>query len=738
MSPPEESSVPSAAPAPGGAEVPKAQAEVAAPGTPAPTDVGRLIRAALLMLVLLATGVGAASWERLREASSHLAFLPIVLFLVICTFVALVYLKTREITDLKSAVRGLHEQQTALTSEMEATKLLQTVTASREAFRDLIDSFDAAVFTLSLDGRIRAANKAFTEAVRRPFAEVVGHDLAEFVSEPAAATLQAALPVFIAKRQWSGLVRARIATRNEWRYFDCTLHPVLQDDSVLAVTVIANDVTAERERETLFTALFEALNEPVWVATAEGILLDVNHSFVAMSGVEDKKKVVGQNVLDLVLEPQSAVLANLLHSRQPVRDLEITIARGDGSRAICLANATPVTEVSGAVRYNGTFTDVTQRRAMERKLAREQVFRDQLIASFPDAIVTLDRQGRLTFASGRAERLFGEPAAALLNTHIVDQFDQQDGLIFSALLHDCLSFTDTVCSREVHLKAGAHAGWLIVHVQATALRDDEQNVIGVVASLRDVTEQRRLEQELIARERLAAVGQMVDGFAHELNNPLTAILGACDLMALDGRLPAEIEHHLDLLQGQSARAREIVQNLQLFAHASGEGSLIVEVQSLIEKTISLRRHSLRAKGVTIDMPRATEKATALGEPAQLMQVFLNLLINAEEAARAAGRGTSTIRIRVGTENDHVWCSFQDEGRGIAPDVAQRIFEPFFTTKAGGVGLGLSICRSILEAHAGSIEVFPAAEGGSVFRVWLPRASRAKETGPDKSDAAAGQ
>jgi PAS domain S-box-containing protein len=702
------------------------------------SDARRLIRAALLMLVLLATGVGAVSWERLREASSQFAALPFVLFAVICGFAALVYFKTREITELRSAVSDLNAQQHVLTSEMEATKLLQTVTASREAFRDLIDSFDEAVFTLSLDGKIRAVNKAFTAAVQRPFQEVVGHSLGEFITEPKPETLEAALPYFIEKRQWSGLVRAYVAARQQWRYFECTLHPVVQDDSVLAVTVIADDVTAERERETLYTALFDSLTEPVWVATTQGRLIEVNRAFVEMVGAQNKEAVVGQNILDMVLEPQSSALSGLLRSRQPVRDLELTVARGDGSPAVCLANATPVMEVSGATRYNGTFTDVTQRRAMERKLERERKLREQLVASFPDPIVTLDAAGRFTFLSGRAERLFGESAAVLAGTHIAERFDEMEGAAMRALLLDCLALPDTICSHELHLKSAQDGKWLTIQVQATTLRDDEQKVVGVVASLRDMSQQRRIEEELIAKERLAAVGQMIDGFAHELNNPLTAILGACDLLATDDRLPTELERNFQLMQSQTLRAREIVQNLMMFAQRPADGrSVVIEMQDLIDRTVSLRRHSLRAKGITVDFVRGTEAVAAVGDPSQLMQVFLNLLVNAEDATVASGRGGGVVRITAGMQSDRVWCAFEDEGPGMAPEVVERLFEPFYSTRTArkGAGLGLSICRAILQAHSGRIEYFPSSSGGSVFRVSLPRAGNVNQKEPGRADAA---
>jgi PAS domain S-box-containing protein len=712
---------------------------------PSPVEEGRastpraaanareIVRAALLFMVLLATAVAATSWDRLREFSRGLEFIPFLLFAVICFFVVQLYRRLGHVTELRSAMEAMEGRQTELYSQLEAQKLLQTISASRESFRELVDSFEAAVFTLSLDGKIRATNKAFTGIVQKSFQEVIGASLLDFITEPTAEQLQSGLEKFLARRHWSGLVTVCLAGSGQRRHFDCAVHPVLQGDTPLAVTVIANDVTAEREREAVFATLFETLHEPVWVATCEGRLLDLNSAMAALAGTGDRAALISSSLFDLVLEPERQKLAETMRRRETIRDLEVNVARSDGARAVCIANATPLVDAAGAARYHGTFTDITNRRAMERSLAAEQTFRQQLVASFPDAIVTLDTAGRFTFVSGRAERMFGRSAASLLGAPAGDCFDPQECAAIDTLLRECGKEPSAACRRELHLQGDA--GWRAIQAHGTALRNADGDVIGVVLSLRDVTEQRLMEQQLILSERMAAIGQMIEGFAHELNNPLTTILGACELMKAEG-IPTAQQRSFELLQAQTARAREIAQNLQLFAGPSTDNRVPLNVGELIQRTVMMRRHALRMSNINLDLAVAEPVATAFGNSAQLMQVFLNLLINAEQACVAAGKPERAIRIRVQTDDETVRCTFQDDGPGISPEIAARIFEPFFSTKRPqrGTGLGLSICRSIVEAHGGRIEYLPAPDGGSAFRVTLPTAAAASRRSKDQSHA----
>ncbi|MBZ5508221.1 MAG: PAS domain S-box protein [Acidobacteriia bacterium] len=669
------------------------------------------IRSALLMLVLLTTAAAAGSWDRLRSLPHHVEAIPLFLFVVICVFVVLVYAKAREMAGLRGAVETLQHRQSALSSELEVQKLLQTLAASRESFRDLVDSFDSAVFTLSLDGNVRAANKAFTEGLNLPFAEVIGKSISELITEPSARKLQAALPTFLATKQWSGLVPVCIGTTGQWRYFDCTLHPVLQDSSVLAITVIAKDVTAERERETLFSALFDTLHEPVWVATCEGRLLDVNRGLTSLAGV-DAKQLLNENILEMLLEPERHQMAEAMRCRQSIRDLELTLVRADGSRAFCIANATPVINVSGAAQYHGTFTDITQRRTMERKLACEQKFREQLIASFPDAIMTLDAEGRITFASGRAERMFGESASSLINTSFIDIVDPQDEIALHTFLHDCLSLPQTVCTREFHLRSSNRLAWRTVEASGTALQDDECKTLGVIASVRDVTEQRQIEQHLAATERMAAMGHVICGISHELSNSLTAMLGACALMS-DIQLPPEERENLQLLRGQTMHAREVVKDLLLFAQPSAGRMLGIDVRELMKRAVALRRYSLRSKNISVDLQATGELPTVTGDRAQLMQVFLNLLVTAEAECLPGANTPGAIRVHFGVLDDFVWCTVESAGVLVAPQD-----EIHLSTSKYETDLRLKVSRGIVRAHGGDMDISAQPETGSQFRITL--------------------
>ncbi len=679
----------------------------------------QVLRLALGLLVLLATAVGAASWERLREFTGHLELIPILLIGVTLVFAYLVYLRTREMADLRSTMVGLQGQQQALSSEVETQKLLQLVIASREGFRGLLDSFDAAVFTLSLDGKIRAVNKAFIDIFGLTFQEVIGQDLTSFILSPTIEQLESGLEGFRKKRHWSGLVRVCMAKSGEWRYFDCTVHAVLEQDEVLAITVMANDVTADREREKQFSTLFDTLQEAVWITAPDGRLVDCNTAMINLLGAKDRQEMLGANVLSHIAEPERTAIEHALLKRELLRDIELTISREDGSQAICIMTATPVVDVSGEVKFQGTFTDVTARRSMERLLAHEQKFREKLIASFPDAIACTNVDGRFTFASGHAERMFENTAKALFEKKIYDFTDSDETSKLEEALRQALEDPLKVIQTELHLSTG-----MIVQVVAAAICDEHQTANNVVWSLRDVTEQRKVQHELVTSERLAAVGQMLEGFSHELNNPLTTIVGACELLK-DENLTEAGQRNLDLLQSQSSRARELVRNLLMFSSPPTEGRASVNILDLVQAVLALRRNSLAAHNLTIDIRDSGTLPFTVGEPAQLMQMFLNVLVNAEQACISVGGGT--IRIRVGSENGNVWCTVHDDGPGISAEDARRIFEPFFTTGRSSkrVGLGLSISRSIAAAHGGLIEYKQGADGGSVLKITLPAGSRAR-------------
>ncbi len=241
----------------------------------------------------------------------------------------------------------------------------------------------------------------------------------------------------------------------------------------------------------------------------------------------------------------------------------------------------------------------------------------------------------------------------------------------------------------------------------------------MIASARDITEQQRLQQQLIQSERLAAMGQMIAGVAHELNNPLTAILGVTELLR-DQSTDETAHRQLDLAHRQARRAAHIVQSLLVFSRPSTPRNTLLHLPDLLQRTLQLHEHSLRANHIHVDLSARPDLPTVLGDSNQLTQVFLNLIVNAEQAIHEV-RDHGTLRIRLGVVGERVLITFQDDGVGIRRELLPRIFDPFFTTKrpGRGTGLGLSICMAIVREHNGDISAQPLPDGGSVFTVSLP-------------------
>ncbi len=257
---------------------------------------------------------------------------------------------------------------------------------------------------------------------------------------------------------------------------------------------------------------------------------------------------------------------------------------------------------------------------------------------------------------------------------------------------------------------------------ASPLLDAEGKLAGVIISVRDVTKEKKLEQQIIQSERLAAMGQMIGGFAHELNNPLTVILGNSELLQeLEVSEPAR--KPIAALRQEARRAADIVQNLQYFARPPASAHSQVNLNELVQRTVQMQAYALRKSNITVDFQPDPAIPATVGDPNQLMQVFLNLLLNAEQAIRE-NRDKGTIRVRLGRKPDSVWVLFQDDGPGIAPETLPHIFDPFFTTKrpGRGTGLGLSICKTVLREHRGNIEATPGPDGGAAFTITLPVAT----------------
>ncbi len=260
-------------------------------------------------------------------------------------------------------------------------------------------------------------------------------------------------------------------------------------------------------------------------------------------------------------------------------------------------------------------------------------------------------------------------------------------------------------------------------VQATvaAIVDDRGDATHIVSVERDVTEERRLREQLIHSERLSAVGQLVAGVAHEINNPLQAVMGFAELL-MSAEASPDIRRDLEQIRVDANRAAKIVRHLLLFARRSTLERSVADLNEIARSTAALRVNQLQSFNVDLVERYSTELPMLVVNREEIQQVVLNLLMNAEQSVRATGR-PGRIRLTTGEAADAAYIEVSDDGPGVAPVVASRIFEPFFTTKevGQGTGLGLSVSLGIAQAHGGSLELRPSA-AGACFRLTLPCAS----------------
>ncbi len=255
------------------------------------------------------------------------------------------------------------------------------------------------------------------------------------------------------------------------------------------------------------------------------------------------------------------------------------------------------------------------------------------------------------------------------------------------------------------------------HISATARTIDGGRSVVIV--LRDVTEEHLMQERLLQSEKMASVGQLVSGVAHELNNPLTGVTGFAQLL-LNRNLDEQTRRDVETIYSEAERAAKIVENLLSFARRRKAQKGLVNLNTLLERVLELRSYDLRVKNIDLDLDLDPHLPQTMTDPDQIQQVFFNIITNAEHAMLNA-HGKGKLRIRTRAEKGFVLLSFADDGIGIPAENLRRVFDPFFTTKEGGqgTGLGLTISYGIIDDHGGRIRVESRPNRGATFVVELP-------------------
>ncbi len=363
--------------------------------------------------------------------------------------------------------------------------------------------------------------------------------------------------------------------------------------------------------------------------------------------------------------------------------------------------------------------DVTDRKQAEAALKESEEKYKTLVEATSDIIWEVDTEGRFTFVSPKIKDLLGyEVDEVVGKKRPLDLIAKEE---FSKWLKRF---------KQINAKRKPFSGLEVAHLHKNGRRvifensgiplcDSAGEFKGYVGINRDITERRHMQEQLAITDRLASVGELAAGIAHELNNPLTGVIGFSQLL-LGKEMPEDIKQDLQTVYSEAQRASQVVNNLLTFARRHPAVKQMLNINDVISKVLELRAYEQRVENIEVESLFEPGLPEIMADYFQLQQVFLNIIINAEYfMIEAQGRGKLTLTTeRVGGV---IRASFADDGPGINKDDLRHIFDPFFTTKevGKGTGLGLSICHGIIAEHGGRIYVESELGKGTTFIVELP-------------------
>jgi len=333
--------------------------------------------------------------------------------------------------------------------------------------------------------------------------------------------------------------------------------------------------------------------------------------------------------------------------------------------------------------------------------------------SISDAVSIHDRNFRIQRANKAFADLFGKNPHEIIGIHCYELRKENEPR--SGCPHQYTLTSGKPAAAEFY---ESYLGKYLLESTSPILNERGETV-GAVHITRDITEQKRQNERLMMTDRLASLGELASGTAHELNNPLTSIIGFSQLI-MEREVPDDIREDLKLINTEAQRAANVTKNLLTFARKHAPVKQLSQINSIIEDVLTLRAYEHKANNIEVVKRLHPDLPEMMVDYFQMQQVFMNIIINAEYFMTAAHKkGTLTITTK--RQNSSVVVSFADDGPGIPPENLKRIFDPFFTTKetGKGTGLGLSICHGIVTEHGGQIYARSQFGNGAAILVGLP-------------------
>ena len=495
----------------------------------------------------------------------------------------------------------------------------------------------------------------------------------------------------------------------------------LPEDDLRTVHVL-KDITDRREAERRYRELFDNIQEGVFFCTPSGQFIEVNDALVRMLGYQNRGELLNANLFEqLCLRPDlRRRCVRAAEEGGMLRNHEEVLLRRDGAWIHTLQNILIVRDTAGRViQYRGLMLDITEQKSFQAQLQRERDFNKNILNNTRSMILVLDTAGLISYANRRCFET-GHREIELVGHPLSEFIVPSRRKSLAEVLRGALRGVPIENIELPFIRGDGTTGQFSISL--SPMRDEQGNINSIVVVMTDVTDAAVLQAKLMHTEKMAAVGQLVSGVAHEVNNPLAAILGFTDLLLENAEVPESAKDELRVILQEAQRTKVIIQSLLSFARQKPEQREALQINAVLRQTLKLRAYDFSNHGVEVVEQFEEDLPAIVGDVHQLQQVFLNIVNNAYDAVQETGR-PGRIEIKTSHANGQVEIRFRDTGPGI--EDVDRIFEPFFTTKevGKGTGLGLSICYGIVRAHLGDIFCENNSGGeGSTFIVRLPVAA----------------
>ena len=615
----------------------------------------------------------------------------------------------------------------------ERKQMEQALWEAAQQWRTTFDAISDAVCLLDHGGRILRCNTAMKQLLGKPFSKINGRLCWELMHGTSG-------PI-----ENCPVVRMKETLRSEVsvipmgdKVLEVSVDPLKDSNGNLigAVHVISDITKRKRAEEALlesearFRSIVENSHEGIHILDENYRYIYVNDELCRIHGCS-REELIGHDFREFLSEEGKKIVTER-HKRRDMGEevpsrYQFPIQRKNGEQRLVEVSSSKVKDLEGKIRTVVQVLDITERKRTEAALGESEKKYRSLFEESRDALYVTTRDGKLVDANQAYLGLFGYTREEAMGMNVLATYiDPDDRLRFQQEIEPKGEIKDY--EIKLRKKDGEEMHCLL---SASVRRDENGEIMGYHGSIRDITEQRRMEErerelqrELILSSRLASIGEMASGIAHEINNPLTGVIGYAQLLGQKD-VPDDIREAVDVINEGGQRVAEIVQKLLTFARQSKVEKEYADINSVIESVLDMRSYEMKTSNIEVKTNFASKLPKTMVNVGQLQQVFLNIVINAEQAMITAN-GKGKLSVKTEKKDNSIRVSITDNGPGISKEDMDKLFDPFFTGRDSGTGLGLSIAYGIMRDHKGKVYAKSTLKKGATFTVEVPIVADADE------------